>query len=258
MGILNRPSDGLPSVMFALVRTLRALGPMPADELLAICAPATLKEHATAFEGGKQARQTLRRWRQLGLFEENDGKISLIGAAQEIDVTDLNGVFRLGGVLRKLVFRSENNTELNLPEGGLASDLTLALGWALAQDVLAMPGQAYNDINEMDVKQLPVPPSAFQNDTRWFGFKEWAPLLGFGWTEALKGGSSQLVVDPSAAVRDALPKVFENCGELPIDEFIEATALEIPVLDGGCYRQAVEARMRPGTWRALPGPMKSL
>lgn len=248
MGILNRPSDGLPSVLFALVRTLRALGPMPEAELLAICAPAALQDHATTFEDGKQARQTLRRWRQLGLFEEIDGKITLIYEARAVDVTGLAGVFRLGGLLRKLVLNAENNAQLNAPEGELAADLTLALSWALAQDVLTMPGGAYSELNELDIRQLPNPPSAFQNDTRWTGFKEWVPLLGFGWTES-KGRGSLLVVDPSAAVRDVLPAIFKSRKELPIDEFTEAIALEIPVLDGGVYRRAVEGRLEPGTWR---------
>ena len=36
MGILNTASDGLPSVLVALVRTLRSQGPLSRDELLAL------------------------------------------------------------------------------------------------------------------------------------------------------------------------------------------------------------------------------
>ena len=61
MSLLNRPSDGLPSVLIAIFRTLRAYGPMPESELIELVAPATAVKQ-------DMAKKTLTRWKQLGFI----------------------------------------------------------------------------------------------------------------------------------------------------------------------------------------------
>jgi hypothetical protein len=67
--------------------------------------------------------------------------------------------------------------------------------------------------------------------------------LGFAWVDP-KGN---LVPDPTPAVRDVLPLVFEESAELSAREFIDKIAAAVPVLDSGRYREFVEANWRRPT-----------
>ena len=64
MSILNRPSDGLLSVLLALHRGVLAYGPQSEAALLDLVAPSTV------VPDGKpdMARKSLTRWTQLGFF----------------------------------------------------------------------------------------------------------------------------------------------------------------------------------------------
>lgn len=89
-----------------------------------------------------------------------------------------------------------------------------------------------------------VEPTPFVNDTRWFGFSEWATFLGAAFTS----GKFGLVPNPSFAVRTALDEVFGTVDELAQAEFFTRLADALPVIDGGRYRAVVEAQTaRP--WR---------
>jgi hypothetical protein len=91
-----------------------------------------------------------------------------------------------------------------------------------------------------------------QNGSRWKIFCNWARFLGFGW----KAKSGLLVPDPTEAVRDALPQVFGDARELEARSVVNAVAQAIPVLDGGTYRQKLEAELKktqgPDAWRPPP------
>ena len=72
MSILNRPSDGLLSVLLALRRAVLAYGPRPDSELIELVAPSSV-----VTEGKPDlARKTLNRWKQLGFFDDVDERHS--------------------------------------------------------------------------------------------------------------------------------------------------------------------------------------
>jgi hypothetical protein len=103
--------------------------------------------------------------------------------------------------------------------------------------------------------QLPGNDSVFgQNDTRWNGLRKWAPFLGFGRVGNTQG--SPLIIDPTDALRNALPIIFGNRLTLSADEFLFATAEAVPVLDHGIYRKMVEGKLRenegPDGWLSPP------
>ena len=250
MGLLNQASDGLPSVLFALVRTVRQRGAMDREDLLALCCPPTLQAHTSGFERDRLGPKTLLRWTQLGLFHQENATISLDEGVRDLPSEGLEEVRALAPVLRRLALLQTNNRQLNVDEGELAADLTLALCWVLAQDIFALPGGAYKHIEPLETLQFGTSqPYAFRNDTRWNGFRAWAPLLGFASTEAV-AGNPVLVVDPTPAVRGALPSAFGKMSELPIDDLLGRLASAVPVLDGGEYRVSVEARLAQPNWRA--------
>lgn len=249
MAILNRASDGLPSVLAVLVRTLRKMGPLERDQLEALVAPPSLQQVSSTFGDGKQVRQTLNRWLQIGLFADTDGRISLAEGYSEGPTEGIAGLRALGTQLRRLVLAPENNQDLLRPQPGQTADFTHALCWMLAQDPFYLTTGSYEElINRMESDQFPDEPWAFRNDTRWDGFRDWAPLLGFGWyAHVPKAGT--FITDPTEAVVDALPKVFDARYELPQADFFYALADALPVVDGGAYRTQVEARLLGNTWR---------
>ena len=159
------------------------------------------------------------------------------------------GLRALGTQFRRLVLAPKNNEDLVRVEPGQAADFTRALCWVLAQDPFQFTTGNYRDcVSPMEIDQFHDEPSAFSpNETRWDGFRDWAPLLGFGWNSSLSL-SPRFIADPTEAVADALPSVFGTRTELPEADFFRGLAGVLPVVDGGTYRMSVEARLS-GKWR---------
>jgi len=251
MAILNRASDGLPSVLVLLVRTLRKMGPMERERLESLVAPPTLQHVSTTFDNGKMVRQTLNRWLQNGLFDESEGTIRLAAGYEAGPTEGVEGVSALGAQLRALALDSANNEDLVKTEPGQTADFVHALCWMLAQDPFHLTTGSYKDlVNRMESDQFAEEPWAFRNDTRWAGFVDWAPLLGFGWNSGVpKGKGGTFITDPTPAVTDALLPAFGKADELPVDDFLHGLATALPVVDGGEYRRQVEGRLVGNTWR---------
>lgn len=237
MSILNRPSDGLLSVLLALRRALIAYGPQTADRLIDLCAP----PKSDALGKTDMARKTLTRWTQLGFFKDDEGVIKLAPAVKKIATDDLNA---LRSWLLRLVLLPENNPTLaaerdeeedDKAEKSKAADFATAASWALAQDVYSFI-HSYPAVEKL-VSSQRITLKVFSNDTRWSGFVEWAPFLGLGIQTAKVG----LVLNPFFAVWSVLNEVFEGASELPQDIFLFRLAQTLPVIEGGQYRQTVDA-----------------
>jgi hypothetical protein len=248
MSILNRPSDGLLSVLLALRRALIAYGPQSEDRLLALCTPGTV-----VLDGKREmAKKTLTRWTQLGVFKHVDGRVELHPDVASVGADNID---RLREVLLRCVLSTPNNPALagerrdgdgDDHEGSLASDFTRAAAWALAQDPYAF-NASWRGVERLQAEQA-AKPRLFANDTRWAGFVEWAVFLGLGWTAARVG----LVLDPAFAVRSVLEEVFSGSLELNEQLFFTRLAETLPILDRGRYRLVTEVDVgRP--WRST-GP----
>ena len=237
MSILNRPSDGLASVLIAIRNGLVSYGPMSDDELLELVSPATL--------GSKDmAKKTLSRWKQIGAFEVDEkGRTNLNPQLAGLPIADIDAFRR---AILDLVQAPENNPELvggqeDEQEASKASDLNRALSWALAQNPFTFP-HAWPGVESLQNEQG-VDPKVFVNDTRWGGFAEWALFLGF----CTASQSHGITLNPSFAVRVATTRVIVS-GEIGVREFVPGIARVFPVLDGGTFRTAVERQIaRP--WR---------
>jgi hypothetical protein len=138
-----------------------------------------------------------------------------------------------------------NNERFWESENNGSADFTRALCWMLAQDAFEFEAVGHPVVQRGEVAQLRNF-AAFTNDTRWSGFKSWAAFLGFGWTGCYP--SDVFVIDPTEAVRDALPQVFEGSGELRQSVFFSRLADVLPVVDGGDYRRRVEQKINPSVW----------
>jgi hypothetical protein len=239
MSILNRPNDGLVSVLVALRNGLHSYGPMADDELLELVSPSTLGSR-------DMAKRTLSRWKQLGVFIVNQkGRTTLAPQISALSVEDID-VFRRA--ILDCVQEPENNPDLvgnqdDEQEASIASDLTRALSWALAQDPYTFP-PSYPGVESLQNEQGVIP-RIFINDTRWYGFVEWALFLGFC-TPKQHGG---VMLNPAFAMRAVTPRIISS-SELGVHDFISGVSQALPVLDGGTYRRVVEGQIAR-SWRTV-------
>lgn len=238
MSILNRPSDGLFNILIVLVRTLVGSGPIPTDRLVSLCAP------PNAVSTQERANQTLNRWKELGLLVEVDDTIRIATAYQNRLTKKNLSSQTIATVAREVALADSNNANFWEAENNRSADFTRAVSWMLAQDVYAFTPASHADVESTELAQLGNS-SVFKNDTRWSGFKSWATFLGFGYTG--RSPSNAFVVDPTAAVRDTL----QGCDlgtRRAVADFLSMLADILPVLDGGMYRQLVEAKIDNTSW----------
>jgi hypothetical protein len=241
VSVLNQPNDGLFSVLIVLIRVLVRFGPKERNELILMCGAA-----ADQIDSSHLTR-TLNRWTELGLLSEEQEVITIaepyrsaLGKSAEVAEE------RLPGVARKVVMLPSNNLRFWESEGVKSADLSRGLAWMLAQDIYTLDSSV-GQLAILENEQLldSAKQTIFQNDTRRNGLRAWMPYLGF----AREGAN--WFVDPTDALRDVLPQIFETREELSGPDFVSRAARVLPVLDGGAYRTQVEAALKES---ALPLP----
>ena len=118
-------------------------------------------------------------------------------------------------------------------------DLVRALAWFLTFDAFEGPYTLKGEIDERQVRELRA--KVIVNDARWLPFARWANYLGF----ALLSGN-RLAVDPTRAVSTLLVAHSQEKGGkgkwISADQFLALVATELPVLDGGRFRESVLER----------------
>ncbi|WP_373085900.1 protein DpdG [Sneathiella sp.] len=240
MSILNMTNDGLFNVLIVLVRALVSFGPKPRSELLKACG-----EDLVMVES-RQLNNTLTRWTELGLFEVVTGNVAIAeghraALGKPADVAEA----RLPKIVRMIALAPENNARFWGSEGNKSADLSRGLSWILAQNIYTIDTSSHAKIQLLENDQIPdLSQRIFGNDTRWNGLRTWMVYLGFGRT------GSQVTVDPTDALRDALSDIFVREAILPAAEFVSRAADILPVLDGGEYRKQMEAVLNPAQWSA--------
>lgn len=129
------------------------------------------------------------------------------------------------------------------------SALPKALAWLLCRDPsrpLAW-GDNYRDLVEQDCG----PEGAsfeLTNGARCNQFVYWARFLGFAWR--LEVDRQNVVVpDPTKAIARNLGRWEAKPGWLPIGEFLSRLAVDLPVLEEGTARTAIESMIAPERWR---------
>lgn len=248
MTILNQPSDGLYNVLIVLVRNLIRFTPRDEEQLLATC--------GSGLESvdNSHLQRTLTRWTELGLFQSINRAISIAEPYRTMlgskhDVAEV----RLPNVVRALALHPDNNLRFWDAEGAKSADFSRAAAWMLAQDVYTLP-QTNKLLEALLNEQLTDPRATtiVQNDTRWNGLRAWMPYLGFA------RDTSRWEIDPTDALRDAVPDIFGSGSRLIAGEFLERTASALPVLDGGKYRREVESVLKESTWpKPEPGSLST-
>jgi hypothetical protein len=247
MGILNRPSDGQLTVLLALVRTLKAYGPMTETRLKSLCAPPGLVPPRPDSES--QIHKTLSRWKRLGLFlEKSDKADAHLVFAPSLDRADLSDIETLRSTLRSIVLDERNNSDSdagNDADTGDASDFSLAAAWFLQQDPYLFSAK-WSDVDQQQVQQR-VEPRFFTNSTRWDGFVDWVPFLGLARIER-----SQVMPNPIHALRGVLADIFGRTQAMPIRDFLGRFAARVPVMDRGRYWATAARRVQSPSFTLGP------
>jgi hypothetical protein len=166
-----------------------------------------------------------------------------------------NGPPAIARHVRTLVLAESVNTAQWGSQSG-ARDLTNALSWFLTFTAATAPTRmegakpSAKDSQEADFgprqsishgsEEEEVTGWPISNETRWNTFQRWACSLGFAW----RTPQGRLVPDPTPAIRDVLPMVFGQAGELQARSFIEDLGTALPVLETGRYREFVVANWR--------------
>jgi hypothetical protein len=201
------------------------------DDLLETIAPDVIEDN------GKMARQTLRRWTELGLFvEADDGVVRLATPLAESPTTDGEWRAAVRKAARSCALSPENNQNFWATEEAKASDLTRALAWMLAQDVYTFSFPSAEAIENSQIERNER--RLLGNDTRRNGLQTWAVFLGF------IRRSAALDIDPTVAVRDVIPEILTPGQSMNAEGFVDALAAKLPVLDRGTYRTEVERAFR--------------
>lgn len=234
------PSDGLFNVLIVLVRASVRLGPKPRQDLLRACGA------ELSMVDLKQLNQTLNRWTELGLFEVAGGSTTIAEPHRGVlgrsaDTAEA----RLRKIVRMIALAPENNARFWESEENKSADLSRGLSWILAQNIYTIDTSSHGKIQPLENDQISdLSKRIFQNDTRWNGLRTWMVYLGFGRPGA------QVTIDPTEALRDILPEIFDCQTTLFAGEFVSRAAEILPVLDGGRYRKQMEEILNPVVWGA--------
>ena len=250
MSILNRPSDGLYSILLTLVNALFRGKGISRDDLIRTFGPPPSQEYEQRLT---LIRGTLNRWIALGLFVEDENSVRLAIDPNKSESVE-SFLARIPTICRELAFRKEFGNPL-WPEGdkvteedlGVTADLCRGLAWCLCQDIYTLPTSWDRGVNDLIAYQVVPGRAIIQNNTRWNGLADWARFLGFA-VDSRVG----LFFDPTAAVRSVLEDFIKHGDQSPADEFVSQLAVRLPVLDTGCYRVGVEQALRPEAWLAPP------
>ncbi len=240
MSVLNQASDGIYTVLIVLVRALVRLGPMAREDLLSTCGA----DLDGVVDSGHLTR-TVNRWTDLGLFATHSSGVALAAPySDSLGKTPESAEVLLPGVARAIILSSNNNDRFWEATDNMSADLSRGMAWLLAQDIYELDTNTATTIANLEIAQLMDPTCCiFQNDTRLNGLRAWMPYLGFA------RAGTHMAIDPTVAVREALPEVFATATTLTARQFIDALAQSLPVLDRGVYRAEVEKRLDPAKWR---------
>ena len=232
MALLN-PPESRPSVILLIAQRLASRPDASEDKASLV---RSLGAH------GSEARQplldvevNLTQSTMLGVVEESDDVIRLSDSGQNVLETDSFSKF-----LREQVLEKRHNQEPWGSQEG-ARDLTNGLAWFLSLPATDLPksfsGKGAN-VQKIQAQHFGERENNWPivNQERWRAFERWACGLGFAW----KTPTGLTVPDPTATLRDVIPKVFADERRLPAGDFLKAIAKAVPVLDGGTYRKFVQ------------------
>jgi hypothetical protein len=180
---------------------------------------------------------TLLEAKKLGLVEEVEGKLRLTSTARDGMKKGQGSEAQFLAVMRQVLFDSLKAAETD------QTQFMFALTWFLSANPLrpsnfADPPQ--NDIRAQIGAGLEKTGLTSTHHVQTFYY--WARYLGFatiigGASDTDDQSSRRVFPDPIKAIESALPAIFSQTKDLPIDEFLIRLAAIFPVFEMGAIRQ---------------------
>ena len=246
MTILN-VSDGFYPELIVLTRVVHKSKEINFSSLCSICAPPSDQSNPDEDVRDKKLRDTLNRWCDLGLFIEQDKVVRInyeIFGSNRFSADEL--VDRLPFYCRKLVLKETNALPLMTSEAdnGLSADFVRGIAWLLTQNIYTFPTNWAGEVELQHNSQIKTGVKIIQNDIRWNRLRHWARYLGFA-----TGDGTSFKIDPTSAIRDELPFIFNSQIDLSAKDFLQKLSQCLPVLDSGIYRKEVENHLDDTQWQ---------
>lgn len=236
--------EAVPSRLFAIYEALfDSENGEVKDRIEAWATPPSLRKRGG--EAGEATTtlfsNTLSEARRIGLVEEVEGKLHLTG--------DARGGGKRGGTkevyflsfMRRTLFDSVRAADTK------QSGFMVSLSWFLNTSPLRPMDFSKEPINELRA-QIGDHASKFEisDYASWQSFLYWARYLGFA-TIVGGGGNPddvstrRVIPAPINAIESALPAIFADADDLPIEQFLTRLSAIFPVFETGSVRQEFEA-----------------
>lgn len=238
MSIINNAHAGSSIRLLNLIdRVLsrREGKPISREHLIEVCRPESLPETDTA---AKRFEWNLNFWIEEGLWVEDESGIHMSPEAKD-------GQALSSRVLRLII---NNASGTDITRGSRTEPLLRAICCLLAQDRYTFSGgevlKSGTAGNCADAINSRLPSSMSINVSNEAStMLEYGEFLGF-----LEPIEDSLIVDPTRAVETVLNSIFSDTKELAAKDFLVSLARCLPMLDGGVYREAIEALMVNEGW----------
>ncbi len=253
MGLLNHTNDGHFNVLIVITKFLAAHGPTQDSTLAALVAPEKVLEKQDL----QEFRATLNRWEKFGLLRKDARPDNtLYYTLSDEEYPDPKDEFSWQTWLSKRtceqIMEEKNNPKEQFWEttADTTTDLTRGLAWLLAQDIQTFSPSNHKQAEKQEAEQFRGSDKILlNNDVRWNNLRRWSLSLGFARSLPI---NSNLLPDPTGAIRKVLPDIFDESDELSHRQFIQRLAEKIPILDGGRYRRWLEEELsRNPEWKSI-------
>jgi hypothetical protein len=188
---------------------------------------------------------TLQEARRLGLVEEIDDKLHLTADARGGGKRGHNSESYFRDYLKRTLFDPARAIETQ------QAGFMLALAWFLSANPfkpmgfsegpqIALKFEIGNHANKTELTSI----------NRYQNFLYWARYLGFativGGRDTDDSNSRRAIPDPARAIEAALPAIFADDNELPIEAFLSRLSTIFPVFEKGSIRGDYDAmRLNP-------------
>lgn len=242
-------AQAVPSRLFAIYATLFDSENGEVKERIESWATPSSLSGRGADEDGESSTtlfsNTLQEARRLGLVEEVDDKLRLTVEARGGGKKGRDCEDHFQDYLKRTLFDPARAVETQ------HSGFMLALAWFLSANPLkpmnfsegpqiALKIEIGDNANKTELTSI----------NRYQNFLYWARYLGFativGGRDADDSNSRRAIPDPRRAIEAALPAIFAEDVELPIEQFLTRLAVIFPVFEKGSIRQDYDAmRLNP-------------
>lgn len=237
MSMVNNAHPGSSLILLNLIdRALMRKGkPVSRTEILEVFRPEQLPKKENAkwrFEGN------LDFWLKEGLwFQDEIGMISVSEGATERNLAQR--------ILALIIANAKESTSQALLDGKRVEPFFRAMTCLLVQQSYTfMGGEAVSLGNAQEAVNRWLPGEKALNLTNELSiFLQYGDFLGF-----LEPFGAGYIVDPTRAIEPYLEGVFAGEAKLSLKVFVERLSAEIPLLDGGRFRNLLEPLMQGLGW----------